>query len=329
MAGGPSRPQLVIAAAGSGHFAQLAAGYKSAAALGAEIEAVQAAGVELFGVNLFVPNPHRIDSQDYAAYSQSLAPTARRLGLDDPLPPLTEDDDDWDAKLQLLLERPVPSVSFTFGLPDLAVIEALRAVGTLTIQTVTSAAEARAAEAAGVDLVVVQGSSAGGHSGIWSPGQRPAGIPLVELVGLVLDATTVPLVAAGGIATRNDVVAALDAGASAVAVGTAVLRTPQSGASAPYKAALADPRLTETTLTRAFTGRPARALVNSFVLDHDDAAPIGYPALHHLTRPIRAAATAAGDPSALNLWAGEGWRHAEALPLSAVLANLTPGSERR
>lgn len=324
MAGGPTRPELVVAAARSGHFSQLAAGYKTAAALEAEVESVRAAGVELFGVNLFVPNPHRIAPEDYASYAGSLGATALRSGLVDPLPALTEDDDDWAAKLQLLLEHPVPAVSFTFGLPDVALIEALHTAGTLTIQTVTSEAEARTAQASGIDVLMVQGWAAGGHSGVWSPGQQPARIPLIELIGLVLAGTTVPVVAAGGIATRQDVRAALEAGASAVAVGTAVLRTPESGAAPLYKAALADPRYTGTTLTRAFTGRPARALVNSFVLDHDRAAPIGYPALHHLTRPIRTAATAAGDPSSVNLWAGEGWRSATELPLGEVLAQLSP-----
>jgi NAD(P)H-dependent flavin oxidoreductase YrpB (nitropropane dioxygenase family) len=107
-----------------------------------------------------------------------------------------------------------------------------------------------------------------------------------------------------------------------VAVGTAVLRSPESGASAVHKDALADPRHDRTALTRAFTGRVARALVNRFVAEHDAAAPVGYPALHHLTRPLRAAATAAGDPSAVNLWAGTGWRHASADPAAVTLARL-------
>jgi nitronate monooxygenase len=126
-----------------------------------------------------------------------------------------------------------------------------------------------------------------------------------------------------------DVREALHAGAAAVAVGTAVLRTPESGASTLHKTALANPQYTRTTLTRAFTGRPARGLVNQFVLDHDGHAPVGYPALHHLTRPLRAAASRANDHSAINLWAGEGWRAASDDPVAEVLARLEPPSGSR
>jgi nitronate monooxygenase len=100
--------------------------------------------------------------------------------------------------------------------------------------------------------------------------------------------------------------------------------TPESGASDLYKKALADPQYTSTTLTRAFTGRPARALVNQFVLDHDQDSPSGYPALHHLTRPTRAAAAGAADASALNLWAGQQWRRAQEVPVATILDDLLP-----
>lgn len=324
MAGGPSRPELVVAAARAGHLAQLAAGYKTAVGMAAEVERVRAAGADLFGVNLFVPNPHRISREDYDAYAESLRPTADRLGLTEPWPEPREDDDDWDAKVAALLERPVPVVSFTFGLPDPAVVAALRAAGSVTLQTVTDPDEARRAEAAGVDALVVQGAGAGGHSGVWEAGRLPEDRPLPDLVRLVRAATGLPLVAAGGVATRDDVRAALGAGAGAVAVGTAVLRATESGASPVHQEALADPAFDGTRLTRAFTGRPARALVNRFVRDHDAGAPSGYPALHHLTRPLRSAATAAGDPSAVHLWAGRGWRSARRAPVAEILAGLVP-----
>uniref|UniRef100_UPI00289F907B nitronate monooxygenase n=1 Tax=Arthrobacter sp. TaxID=1667 RepID=UPI00289F907B len=112
--------------------------------------------------------------------------------------------------------------------------------------------------------------------------------------------------------------------AAAVAVGTAVLRCPESGASQTHKDALADPGFDATVLTRAFTGRYARGLRNRFLREHDAGAPSGYPALHHLTKPIRAAAAAAGDSSAVNLWAGTGFRAARALPLGELLADLEP-----
>jgi nitronate monooxygenase len=119
--------------------------------------------------------------------------------------------------------------------------------------------------------------------------------------------------------------AVLAAGAAAAQLGTAFLRSDESGARQLHKDALAGPGFTETRLTRAFTGRQARALANSFVLDHADA-PEGYPAIHHLTSPIRAAAAAAGDPERLNLWAGTGWRQASDGPVAAIMAGLLAGS---
>lgn len=324
MAGGPSTPALVRAAAGAGHLAQLAGGYRSADQLGAQVRAVREAGVAAFGVNLFVPNPARVDAAAYRRYREALRPTAARLGVPD-LPDVLEDDDAWDAKVELLLADPVPVVSFTFGLPAAATVRRLRARGSVTLQTVTGAAEARAAAERGVDALVVQAAAAGGHSGVLDPAALPSATPLPDLVRAVAAATDLPVVAAGGIATPGDVTAALAAGAQAVAVGTAVLRSPESGASAVHKDALADPRHDRTALTRAFTGRVARALVNRFVAEHDAAAPVGYPALHHLTRPLRAAATAAGDASAVNLWAGTGWRHASADPAAVTLARLASG----
>ncbi|WP_245979615.1 nitronate monooxygenase [Gryllotalpicola protaetiae] len=201
-------------------------------------------------------------------------------------------------------------MSFTFALPAATAIGMLRRRGSFTIQTVTTIEEARAAEEAGVDALALQGFAAGGHSGGWDPRVAPAELSLAELVRRVHAQVGIPIIAAGGIGSAAGVPAARAAGAAAVSVGTAVLRASESGASAIHKSALADPAYTETVLTRAFTGRLARALPNGFVKDHGADAPIGYPAVHHLTRPIRAAATSAGDPSSVNLWAGRGFRSA-------------------
>ena len=130
--------------------------------------------------------------------------------------------------------------------------------------------------------------------------------------------------AAGGIMSHRDVRAALAAGAVAAQCGTAFLRCPESGAQPLHKAALADPAFTATAVTRAFTGRPARGLVNRFMLDHPDAPP-AYPEVHCATRPLRAAAAAAGDASRINLWAGEGFRAATARPAAEVVALLSGG----
>ncbi|RYG63602.1 nitronate monooxygenase, partial [bacterium] len=211
MAGGPSIPGLVVAAARAGHFAQLAAGYKSAEAMTREVRQVRDVGTELFGVNLFVPNVHPITAAAYEDYARSLLPTAERLHHDAAPVALREDDDAWDAKIAALVAEPVPVVSFTFGLPSADVLDALHRAGSVLVQTVTSPQEARRAEAAGIDALVVQGFAAGGHSGVWDADAWPADMPLSQLVEEVAGAVSVPLVAAGGIATPGDVDAAMAA----------------------------------------------------------------------------------------------------------------------
>ncbi|HEX3829968.1 MAG TPA: nitronate monooxygenase [Sporichthyaceae bacterium] len=324
MAGGPTTPQMVVAAAEVGSLGFLAGGYKTAQALGEQIRQVRAA-TPTFGVNLFVPNPIPVDPEEFRRYAAAIQVEAAEHGLDLATAPLVEDDDDWPAKIELLIADPVPVVSFTFGLPDNRTLAELRRVGTLLVQTITSAEEARLAAEAGVDALAVQSVRAGGHSGTFTPRRRPANRPLSELVAEVRQAVRLPLIGAGGIAEGPDVAATLAAGASAVAVGTLLLLTPESGAGATYRAALAEKRAVETVVTAAFTGRPARGIRNGFTDRWTAAAPIGYPAVHHLTIPLRRAAAAAADSERLHLWAGTGHHAVEAQPTAAVLTELARG----
>ena len=321
MAGGPTTTSLVISAAQAGALGFVAAGYLSAQTLADQLCQVRAV-TSTFGVNLFAPNPVPVDRAEFDAYAARLQPEAEVYGIDLRGAVAIEDDDDWHAKIEILLATPVPVVSFTFGVPEASVIDALRAVGTTVLQTVTSPAEAMHASTCGVDALIVQATAAGGHSGTLTPSVLPDAVPLPALVAAVRAVCASPIIAAGGIATPTDVAEAIHAGADAVAVGTLLLRCPQAGTSAPYRAALADPARTATVLTRAFTGRPARALRNGFTDRHSEGAPSGYPAVHHLTRPVRKAAAEAGDPERLNLWAGTGWRHGTTEPVADVLRGL-------
>jgi nitronate monooxygenase len=219
-----------------------------------------------------------------------------------------QDDDHWESKLELLRSHPVPVVSFTFAVPPRPVIASLRSQGSIVVQTVTNAAEARAATDAGVDMLAVQGCAAGGHSATLTPRRFPDPIPTAVLVAMIQDATRLPVMAAGGLATPAQVAAVIHSGAHAVMIGTALLRTHESGASPVHQAAIADRSRDETVLTRSFTGRPARGIRNRFIDQFEAVAPAGYPAVHHLTSPIRKAAAAAGDPEAVHLWAGTGYR---------------------
>lgn len=319
MAGGPSTVALATAVAGAGGFPFLAGAYRAPDALAADVAAVRATGAP-FGVNLFAPHDARIDSAELRRYARALQPVADRYGIDLSAEPLVEDDDGWRDKLDLLLADPVPVVSVTFGLPQRAEVAALRRAGTSVLVTVTTVDEARAAADLGADGLVAQGSSAGGHSGTHDAAREITHVPTEDLVRAVAPATGLPVVAAGGVDGPDAVTALLRAGATAVAVGTLLLRTDESGASQLHQDALVDPAFPGTVVTRAFTGRPARGLRNA--LAERPGAPTGFPAVHHLTRRLRAAAAAAGDAQHVHLWAGTGHRSAVTGPAATVVQDL-------
>lgn len=319
MAGGPTTPALVRAAVRAGSFGFLAAGYQTPAALAAELDAVSGA----FGVNVFAPNPVPVDPGAYASYAGRLRPLAERLGAPLPATP-SNDDDAWHEKVALLAAAAPPLVSFTFGLPDPVSVRALRRAGTLLAQTVTTASEARLAAEAGMDVLVVQAAAAGGHCATFTPDRPLLERPLPELVARVRAEAGLPVIAGGGVADAEDVRRALEAGAQLVAVGTLLLLADEAGTSATYRSALEGPDRGDPVLTRAYSGRPARGLPTRFVATYEEHAPPGYPAVHHLTSPLRRAAAAAGDPENLNLWAGTGYRAARPGPAAEILRSLLP-----
>jgi nitronate monooxygenase len=320
MSGGPTTPAMVSAATRAGGLGMLAAGYKTVEAVEAELKTVRGEGIP-FGINLFAPNPLPIDPESYRAYATIIQKDADLFGLTLPADPI-EDTDRFDEKIALLLDDPVPMVSFTFGIPPRSVIAALRQANTVVVQTVTTPDEAAQAHDAGVDMLALQAAAAGGHSGTLSP-QRPLQpVPIVDLVTQVTATVPLPVLAAGGLATPSAVADVIRAGAAAAIVGTVLLRATESGASTTHQAALTDPARTETVLTHAFTGRPARGLRNAFIDEHEGQAPFGYPAIHYLTSPLRKAAAAAGKPDYVHLWAGTGYRHATAESTAVILQRL-------
>lgn len=325
MAGGPSTPALVAAAHAAGGFGFLGGGYLNRDALANHLHQTRALTPGTFGVNLFVPAEpaHRAVDPAVFAYRNELAGDAARYGIELPAPD-PSDDDHYADKLALLEAEPVAVVSFTFGLPSADAVARLHSVGTHLTATVTDLAEARAAAERGADSLVVQGADAGGHRGTHNPLAVPSKIPLVELVASVHTSVLLPIMAAGGVSEARQVDALLAAGASAVAIGTALLRTPECGTSQLHKDALASGEFTETRVTRAFSGRLARALVNRFVREHDATAPPFYPEVNQIARPIRAAAAHAGDSGGLSLWAGTGYASARSVSVAEVLRTLSP-----
>ncbi|MFD7918179.1 NAD(P)H-dependent flavin oxidoreductase [Streptomyces sp. NPDC059740] len=326
MAGGPSGPELAAAVGEAGGLGHLAAGYKSVDAMREEIRELRGRTTAAFGVNLFMPQPSAGGAADaVAAYRDRLAPEAARLGVEFGDPDGSTDDA-YEAKVDALLQERVPVVSFTFGCPSRAVLDALAEAGTRTVVTVTSPAEARAAQWSGADAVCVQGFEAGGHRGTHTddPAEDGTGSPLglLSLVAQVRETVQLPIIAAGGLMRGAQIAAVLAAGADMGQLGTAFLLCPESGASATHQQALTNPAYTRTAMTRAFSGRPARGLANRFLTEHSDHAPAAYPAVHYLTSPLRKAAAKAGDADGLHLWAGQGFRQIRKLPAGQLVRTL-------
>lgn len=323
MAGGPSTPALTAAVGSAGGLGFLAAGYKTADALREEIADLRRLSNVSFGVNLFVPDPEPAKPDRLAPYLDELRPEAARYGVELGSP--RHDDDDWDAKLDLVGREQVAVVSFTFGCPASTVVRRLQASGAEVWVTITTPAEGRDAVRAGADVLVVQGAEAGGHRATFADAPELDGLGLLALMSLVRRAFDVPLVASGGIMTGAGVAAVLCAGASAAQIGTALMRTPEAATSPAHRWALARPG--HTGLTRAFSGRLARGIINRFQHEHTATAPQGYPEIHHVTSPVRAEARRRGDADGFNLWAGQGFELGTEGPAAAVVARL--GSQAR
>jgi nitronate monooxygenase len=313
LAGGPSTPELAIAVGDAGGLGFLAAGYRTAEAMTGDIAAVRMATDAPFGVNVFVPGEPAADPA-VRAYVATLGPDAGEPRFDD---------DGWEAKVEALREARVPVVSFTSGCPPADVISSLRAAGSEVWVTVTSVAEARVARDAGADVLVAQGVEAGGHRACFADGPDASDLGLLALLRLLAASdVSLPLVAAGAIADAAGVAAAFAAGAAAVQAGTAFLLAPEAGTHPAHRAAIATDR--PTALTRAFTGRLARGILNRFMTDHPDA-PVAYPELHHATAPLRAAARERGDADGFNLWAGQAHALAVERPAAETVRALAPG----
>ncbi|MGW4209769.1 nitronate monooxygenase [Lentzea sp. NPDC004789] len=317
MAGGASTPELVAAVSDAGGFGFLAAGYLSVEQLAEKIKRTGELTSAPFGVNLFVPGTR--PTADISPYVDRVTACAQKVGAvpGDP----RWDDDNYGAKLELVLALRIPVVSFTFGLPDVDDVQRLKAAGTTIVVTVTTPSEARQAQQIGADVLCVQGADAGAHRGTFTDdGISPGGGELygtLAALTLVRSAVDLPVIATGGLMTGADVAAVLAAGAVAAQLGTAFLGCPEAGTAAAHREALAE-GARRTALTRAFSGRPARGLVNRFLIENSPHAPAAYPNVHHLTKPVRAT----GELEVMSLWAGTAYPLATAEPAADVVRRI-------
>ena len=318
LAGGASTPPLAAAVSEAGGLGFLAAGYKTADAVRADVAALRGLTSRAFGLNVFAPPGTAADAGEVAAFAGTLRAESERAGV--ALGEPRHDDDDWEAKLALAVEARLPLVTFTFGCPPAAVVERLHGAGAEVWVTVTSPGEAQTARAAGADALVVQGVEAGGHRAVFEDDDGAPDLGILAALQLVAAAVDLPLVATGGLATGRAVAAVLAAGAAAAQLGTAFMRTPEAGTAAVHREALAGDA--PTALTRAFSGRTARGVVNRFLREHSEDAPRAYPDVHHVTAPLRAAARERGDADGLHLWAGQAHALAGEEPAGELVRRL-------
>ncbi|RAN32951.1 NAD(P)H-dependent flavin oxidoreductase [Hyphomonas pacifica] len=308
MAGSDS-PGMVAAAGEAGALGSMGCSYMAADQVRDATSQVRTATNRGFNVNLFAPLPIPDRPSDLHNALNLVAPYHEALGLAPPEAPQSGGFD-FDSQVEALLDSGASVFSFAFGVMPPEVIAAARDRGMFIIGMATTVEEAVALEQAGVDAVVAQGSESGGHRGSFLGDFTASMVGTIALVPQMVDAVSVPVIASGGIADGRGIAAALTLGASAVQIGTAFLACEEAGIPQVYKDTLIGASPSRTRITRAFSGRPARGIVNDFMEAAEAAnAPdtlLPFPYQNALTRPMRKAAAQQGKAEYLSLWAGQG-----------------------
>jgi nitronate monooxygenase len=320
-------PELVASVSNAGGLGSLGAAMLAPDALRDAIGAIRSLTDRPFGVNLFAwPQVEAAPPGAVEAMRDALRPFRERFGVGDPEPRLPDVRRLLEDQLAVLAEERPPVFSFTFGIPDLG---ALGDSGSVVMGTATTVAEARALEQAGVDAIVAQGSEAGGHRGTFLGPFESALVGAMALVPQVVDAVSIPVMAAGGIMDGRGIAAALALGADGAQLGTAFVAAAESGVPAAHKQAIAEIGDDGTVVTDRYSGRPARVARTQLLdaLERSGLAVPPFPLQSALTRDLHAAAVDCGDREAMFLLAGQGAPLTRALPAAELVADLVAETE--
>ena len=325
MAGGPSSPELVAAVCTTGALGSFGFAYTQPDEMKIQAAKVRATTDRPFGINLFVaPQPGEISAAAQRAALEAVSGYYAELGLPAPQPVPAPYAPDLEAQLAAV-EAIRPRVFTThFGaLPGLRV-KTLQALGIRVGGSATCVAEAKNLEAMGFDFVIVQGGEAGGHRGSYLCDPYQALTGTLALVRLIVNATRLPVVAAGGIMDGAGIAASFALGAQAAQLGTAFIACPESGAPQVHKDTLLGLIEDASAVTEKFSGKPARGIVNRFMreMSYNDSAQLAFPAQNSVTGKLRAASGKAGKPDFLALWAGQAAPLSRALPAAELIAQL-------
>ena len=328
MAGGTTTPELVAAVSGSGGLGTLGAAYMTPDAIREAIREVRSLTERPFAVNLFVPEDFDPSLYDPREVNAPLARYREELGIEAP-EEIGDFAQPFEDQLAVVLEGKVPVFSFTFGVPEEAQISAFKEAGTILVGTATTVREGLVLEERGVDAVVGQGSEAGGHRGTFIGDFESALVGTMALVPQLADSLSVPVIAAGGIMDGRGLAAALLLGAEGVQMGTAFLPCPESGTHPKYKEAVLAAKSEETSLTRAFSGKPARGIRNRFMEEMDGEEVPAFPVQNTYTTDIRASAAKEDRIEFLSLWAGQAAGLGRAIPAVEVVEGTAREAARR
>lgn len=314
MAGGVTTSDLVAAVCNLGGLGSIGAGYLSPAQLRNQIHEIKKKTTNTFSVNLFVP-PNEIDMKENEIFkaNQRLQPIREQFQISDVTPDITTLADimkTFKDQIKVLIEEEVPVCSFTFGIPTNEIMNELKIHNTILIGTATTVTEAIELEKVGMDIIVVQGSEAGGHRGNFIKSGEESLIGLMSLIPQVVDQVSIPVIAAGGIMDGRGLMGSLCLGANGVQMGTAFLTCEESGAHQLHKEAILQSNEEQTVLTRAFSGKWARGIHNKFISEmkeFEDQFP-EFPVQNTLTQSIRKAASKQNNSNYMSLWAGQSAR---------------------
>ncbi|HZB82533.1 MAG TPA: nitronate monooxygenase [Rubrobacteraceae bacterium] len=328
MAGGPTTPELVAAVSNAGGLGSLGAAYLPPETLQEQVREIRDLTEGPFGVNLFVPSPFEVDYERIEHANTLLGQYRKELGIET-LETFSSFEESFEDQLEIVFEERVPVFSFTFGSLEPDLVERLKQNGTTVVGTATTVREGLRLEEDGVDMVVAQGSEAGGHRGTFLGDFKDALIGTMALVPQMVDALSLPVIASGGIMDGRGLAAALVLGAQAAQMGTAFLVCEESGAHPEFKRAVLEAAEDETSVTRAFSGRAARGLKNRFLREmgeHEKELP-PFPVQNTLTKDVRAAAQRQDRPEFMSLWAGQAARLARPTKAAELVGNVVQEAE--
>ncbi|MDX1512234.1 MAG: DUF561 domain-containing protein [Gammaproteobacteria bacterium] len=320
-----STPALVAAVSNAGGLGSFGAAATPPERLRAIVSEIRRLTDRPFNVNLFAPGVEQASASDAQTQRMRdiLLPYYDQLGVacpNDVAAPIGP----FDEQFEVLLEERVPVFSFHFGPPPEDAIRRMKAAGSAVMASATNLAEALELEAAGVDIIIAQGSEAGGHRGTYAMPLEQSLIGTTALVPLIADAVEVPVIAAGGVMDGRGIRAVMALGASGVQMGTAFLGCPENEIPDAYRRAVLSARGDMTAITRVFSGRPARAIQNRFMeeMAHQDGFLLPFPLQMAYVGPLRKAGAERSNPDFISMWAGQGVGLARALPAGELLACL-------